>query len=257
MQNNTFSTLFVGQNLVKLQEVNSTNSYLKQLLSKSKPLAEGTVIMAENQYAGRGQQNNNWYTEPGKNLTFSIYLKPSFLAAENQFMLNMAISLGINDTITKLLGKKTAIKWPNDVFYDNKKLGGVLIENTLSGKNLKDTIIGIGLNVNQTNFGPLVNATSVSKILQKDYDVNHLLTDICSNIEGRYLQLRANKFKILHNAYLSSLYLYRKNARFALANGQKIMGIITGIEASGKITLEIENKVQSFNFKELVFLNNK
>ena len=123
MQNNIFSGLFVGQNFVSIKEVDSTNTFLKNLVSNSKPVIEGTVIMAESQYAGRGQQNNGWHAEAGKNLTFSILLKPSFLPLADQFDLTRAISLGVFDALLPLLGDKLKIKWPNDIYYANNKLG--------------------------------------------------------------------------------------------------------------------------------------
>jgi BirA family biotin operon repressor/biotin-[acetyl-CoA-carboxylase] ligase len=103
LQNNTFSTLFVGQNLIKLSAVDSTNNFLKGLVSKSEPLPEGTVIMADDQFAGRGQQENAWHADPGKNLTVSILLRPAFLPLNKQFLLNMAVSIAINNTLTKFL----------------------------------------------------------------------------------------------------------------------------------------------------------
>src|ERR1700744_426361 len=109
LQNNTFSGLFVGQNLVTLTEVDSTNNFLKQSLANSTPLTEGTVIMAESQYAGRGQQHNRWHSEPGKNLTFSILLKPTFLPLSQQFNLNVAISVGIIKALQKVLGPQTKV----------------------------------------------------------------------------------------------------------------------------------------------------
>ncbi|MHB1178435.1 MAG: biotin--[acetyl-CoA-carboxylase] ligase, partial [Daejeonella sp.] len=116
MQNNTFSGLFVGQNLIKLKEVSSTNSFLKDALSKSTPLLEGTVIMADKQFAGRGQTNNVWMSEPGQNLTFSILLNPSFLQIDKQFELNKAISLALNDVLRNYTGDQALIKWPNDAY---------------------------------------------------------------------------------------------------------------------------------------------
>src|SRR6201996_2639796 len=169
LQNNTFSALFVGQNLLTLKEVDSTNNFLKNLASNSKPLPEGTVIMAENQYAGRGQQQNTWHAEPGKNLTFSLLLNPIFLPVSQQFDLTRAISISVFDTLRPLLGDALKIKWPNDVYYGDKKLGGMLIENILSGNTIKHAIVGIGLNVNQEKFPETaVNATSVKQILQRD-----------------------------------------------------------------------------------------
>ena len=140
MQNNTFSTLFVGQNLIKLKEVDSTNNFLKDLVSKSEPLAEGTVIMADNQFAGRGQQESVWETQAGKNISTSIYLKPSFLPLSKQFYLNIAVSLAVSDALSCFVQEGIKVKWPNDMYYQNKKLGGILIENTLTGNSIKSSV---------------------------------------------------------------------------------------------------------------------
>ena len=152
MQNNTFSTLFVGQNLIKLSSVDSTNNFLKSLVSNSEPLPEGTVIMADDQYAGRGQQNNIWKAEPGKNLTFSVLLKPTFLPLSQQFLLNMVVSTAINNALSHFLSDGLSVKWPNDIYFRDQKIGGVLIENTIVGNDIKTAIIGIGINVNQQHF---------------------------------------------------------------------------------------------------------
>jgi len=152
LQNNIFSGLFVGQNFVTLKEVDSTNNFLKDLVSNSKPLMEGTVIMAENQFAGRGQQQNGWFTEAGKNLTFSLLLKPHFLDIADQFDMVRVISLGVFDALEPLVGKKLKIKWPNDIYYGDHKLGGILIENLIQAGQIRNSIIGIGINVNQERF---------------------------------------------------------------------------------------------------------
>ena len=179
MQNNIFSGLFVGQNLVTLKQVDSTNNFLKNILSNSKPVPEGTVIMAEEQYAGRGQRENKWHAEPGKNLTFSILLKPHFISAAGQFDLTRAVSMGVFEALEPILGTQLKIKWPNDIYYADKKLGGMLIENILQGSQIKNSIIGIGINVNQDNFTDKAgNATSVKQILQKDYDLKNILSEI-------------------------------------------------------------------------------
>ena len=190
LQNNIFSGLFVGQNLLTLKEVDSTNNFLKNLLSNSKPLPEGTVIMAESQFAGRGQQQNKWHSEPGKNLTFSLLLRPSFLSVNDQFDLVRAMSLGVFDALQPLLGDQLKIKWPNDIYYADKKLGGMLIENLLQGAQIKNAIIGIGLNINQEHFpGEAGNAVSLKQILQKNYDLRGLLADICNHIEAYYRRI--------------------------------------------------------------------
>ena len=202
MQNNIFSSLFVGQNLLTLKEVDSTNNFLKNLLSNSKPLPEGTVIMAESQFAGRGQQNNQWHAEPGKNLTFSILLNPTFLGIANQFDLTRTISLGVYDALQPILGHQFKIKWPNDLYYGDQKLGGMLIENLISGTQIKNAIIGIGINVNQENFpADASNATSIKQILHADYDLRNLLSEICSHIEAWYLNLKAGKIALVRDEY--------------------------------------------------------
>jgi BirA family biotin operon repressor/biotin-[acetyl-CoA-carboxylase] ligase len=257
LQNNIFSGLFVGQNLLTLKEVDSTNNFLKDLLSNSKPVPEGTVIMAETQFAGRGQQNNQWHSEPGKNLTFSLLLKPTFLAVADQFDLTRAISLGVYDALCPILGDGLKIKWPNDIYYGDKKLGGMLIENLLQGQQIKSAIIGIGLNINQEVFSDgASNATSVKQILQKDYDLRFILAEICNNIEAYYLNLKAGKIDFVRNTYLNRLYWFNQNKRFKAA-GTEFNGTITGVKENGLLVVEQDNKETTYNLKEIEFLNNK
>lgn len=257
MQNNTFSTLFVGQNLIKLSAVDSTNNFLKNLLSKSEPLPEGTVIMADDQFAGRGMQESVWKVEPRKNLTISILLKPSFLDLNKQFLLNMAISIAINNTLTVFLPKGLTIKWPNDIYYNDLKLGGVLIENTIIGNRIKNTIVGIGINVNQELFAPDLSkkATSVYQILQENVNLDVLLADLCSQIEVLYLQLRANKDTILRKAYVDKLYKINIAAHYR-QNGEVFEGVIVGVSDSGLLNVSKNGKLVQFNFKEIEFINN-
>jgi BirA family biotin operon repressor/biotin-[acetyl-CoA-carboxylase] ligase len=255
LQNNIFSGLFVGQNLLTLKEVDSTNNFLKNLLTNSKPVPEGTVIMAESQYAGRGQQNNKWHAEPGKNLTFSLLLQPHFLDIAYQFDLNRAISMGVYDTLRTLRGDELKIKWPNDIYYGDKKLGGMLIENLLQGSRIKHAIIGIGININQDNFpDDAVNATSVKQILQKENNLTGILADICNNIEAWYLKLKAGKTDDVRNTYLLRLYWYNEEKRFKAA-GQEFTGIITGVKDNGLLVLKHDDTETTYNLKEIEFLN--
>jgi BirA family biotin operon repressor/biotin-[acetyl-CoA-carboxylase] ligase len=255
LQNNIFSGLFVGQNLLTLKEVDSTNNFLKNLLSNSKPLPEGTVIMAEHQYAGRGQQQNKWLSEPGKNLTFSILLKPTFINAVNQFDLTRAVSLGVCDTLRTVLGDGLKIKWPNDIYYNDRKLGGMLIENMVQGERINSSIIGIGLNVNQDNFPEeLVNATSVTQILHKDYDLRLLLSEICSHIEAYHLHLKAGKIDFIRSSYLSRLYWLNEPRRFK-AGDEIFEGVIEGVADNGLLQIKRDGALMSYNLKEIEFLN--
>ena len=258
MQNNTFSTLFVGQNLIKLQEVDSTNNFLKELLSKSEPLSEGTVIMAGNQFAGRGQQDNTWHTQPGKNISTSVYLKPSFLPLNKQFYLNIAISLSVCDAVSAFLGEGVKIKWPNDLYYLNKKIGGILIENVLTGSSIKSSVIGIGLNINQDFFSDELSfkATSMVQILQKEIQLEVIMEKLFVFMEKYYLILKSGKFSILLNNYLQRLYKFNIKSDF-IQNGKAFTGIIKGVEETGRLIIEIDGIVASFNFKEIEFTHTK
>jgi BirA family biotin operon repressor/biotin-[acetyl-CoA-carboxylase] ligase len=255
LQNNTFSGLFVGHNLITLNEVDSTNTFLKDAVSKSTPLLDGTVIMAEKQFAGRGQAENSWQTEPGKNLTFSIFLKPGFLSVDKQFELNKAISIALNDVLIKYVPSNAYIKWPNDLYIRNKKIGGMLIENIVQGNKIKYAIIGIGLNVNQEYFPVnLKNVTSLKQELHQDYDLIGLLGEICSSVEARYLQLKAGSLKKISDEYLQQLYLKDQWASFKF-DGMIQSGKIVGITNIGQLILETEGETRVFNNKEIEFLN--
>lgn len=254
MQNNTFSRLFVGQNFITLREVDSTNNYLKNELTKSTPLPEGTVIMADHQYAGRGQLNNTWHSEAGKNLTFSLLLCPSFLNIDNQFILNKALSIAINEFLSQFIGNHLNIKWPNDIYYKDDKLGGILIENILQGSKWKYAIVGIGLNINQTMFpNEVKDVTSLCKILHTDYDLQKLLFQLCSYIEINYLKLKASKVDEINAKYLNKL--YRLNEwHFYKASNEVIKGKIIGVDNRGCLLMETTKAIRTFDLKEIEFL---
>ena len=255
MQNNIFSGLFVGQNLVTLKQVDSTNTFLKNILSNSKPVPEGTVIMAEDQYAGRGQRENVWHAEPGKNLTFSILLRPFFIDAQGQYDVTRFACLGVFDALYPILGDQLKIKWPNDIYYADKKLGGMLIENILQGSQIKNSIIGIGLNINQENFDDsAANATSVKQILQKDYDLKNILAEICNHVEAYYLHLKAGRFDFVRNMYRSHLYWLNETRRFR-SNGEVFEGVIEHVTNAGLLLVDKEGIKETYNFKEIEFLN--
>jgi BirA family biotin operon repressor/biotin-[acetyl-CoA-carboxylase] ligase len=258
LQNNTFSTLFVGQNLIKLTTVDSTNNYLKILVSKSEPLAEGTVIMADDQFAGRGQQNSTWIAAPGKNLTFSLLLQPTFLPITDQFKLNMVICNALKTALANFTGKNIVFKWPNDLYYNHQKLGGILIENMLAGNKYKSAIIGIGINVNQLEFSPLLlgKATSVAQILQQDVNLVQLLAEICSQIESGYLRLMSGTYADLQAQYLTGLYKYEEIAWYKQDN-IVFEAKIVGVTSSGQLVMEKEGEQVHFNLKEIEFITNK
>ena len=228
------------------------------MLSKSEPLPEGTVIMADDQYAGRGQQGNKWISRAGCNLTFSIYLKPFFLPVDKQFMLNIAVSIGINNALRSYMPDGIKIKWPNDVYFDDKKIGGVLIENIISAGNIKSTIIGIGINVNQRNYDGLGlnQVSSLGEILQQDVDLNKLLAQICKCIEVEYLKLRSGDYDLQHDLYLKDLYKFGEKCTYR--DGENTFeGKIINVTKTGLLMIDVEGERREYGFKEIEFLNKK
>ena len=269
METNVNNTFFTGKFLLHLPSVDSTNNYAKQHIAKSSPI-DGTVILADEQLAGRGQSGTVWLADANKNLTFSIIYKTSFLRATEQFYLSMAISLGIKYAISSILNThnndcvmptelfNTKIKWPNDIYIDDKKLAGILIENTISGMYLKYSVIGIGLNINQDIFPEGINATSLKLITENDVDKNVVLNKILASIEKYYFILKERKFEQLKSEYLENLLNYNTIASYKKEE-HIFEGKIVDIDAVGNLVMEIQNGTdvleEKFAFKEIAFLN--
>lgn len=238
-----------------LKELNSTNAYALNLLTKNKP-GEGTVVSAWNQTQGRGQIGSSWESEAGKNITISIILYPSFLPIRQQFILNQAISLGIFDFISKFISTQVKIKWPNDLLVRDKKIAGILIQNILSSNIFQSSVIGVGINVNQVLFkSDAPNPTSLKLETKKEYDVNSLIDLLCSAIEKRYLQLRAGNISILQQDYLNNLHQFQEEAIYQRTDNQEIFsGKIVGIDESGKLIIDHKKGQSAFSMKEVRFL---
>lgn len=211
--------------------------------------------MAEGQYAGRGQQQNRWHSDPGKNLTFSLLLNPGFLPVTQQFDLTRAVSLGIIDALEPFLGNQLKIKWPNDIYYADGKLGGILIENLIQGNHIKNSVIGIGLNINQDSFPAEVpNAVSLKQILHRDYDLKFLLSEICKNIEAAYLNLKAGRFELVRKAYTERLYWLNEDKMFK-SNNRVFKGSIKNVKDDGLLIVNNGILDEEYNFKGIEFLN--
>jgi BirA family biotin operon repressor/biotin-[acetyl-CoA-carboxylase] ligase len=254
LQNNIFLGAFVGQNILSYKEITSTNDLAKQLVANSTPLPEGTVIMAEYQTAGKGQQQNGWYSEAGKNLTFSLVLFPLFLSLDNSFSLIEAVSLGVIKPLQKILGDQVRIKWPNDIYYGQKKLGGILIENVLSGQTIRRSVIGIGINVNQENFpARLPNPVSIIQVIQQKSNLKEVLAQICGGIEHYYLALKAGKFAKIKQEYLDNLYGFEKPHYFK-ANDEVFKGEIFTVNHQGLLGVKKERETVFFDLKQIKFI---
>lgn len=247
------TTLFIGKNLIALDAVDSTNTYVKNLLSSSTP-PDGTVVFANEQLQGRGQMGTSWTAEKGKNITMSILLYPNFLEADKQFFLSMAVALAVKDFCEFILKDEVKIKWPNDIYHLNNKLGGILIENIISGNRLSSSIVGIGLNVNQTAFDPAIpNPVSFSQISGNTFDIPSLISDLFSFLEKYYLQLRQLHFNFLDRAYTDALYRYQQTHEFK--KGDSVFkGEINGVTKEGKLILHCNGKEQRFSFKEVEYV---
>jgi BirA family biotin operon repressor/biotin-[acetyl-CoA-carboxylase] ligase len=248
------NTLFVGQVLIDLPELDSTNSYAFSLLSKDKPV-EGTVISTACQTAGKGQVGNSWESEPHRNITMSVVLFPGFLPLRQQVFLNMAVSLSAHDLLSACIPTGTSIKWPNDLYVGDRKAGGILIQNTTYNNYIRATVAGIGLNVNQTDFSAeLPNPTSIRLETALDFDRNQLLLILCEYIEQRYLQLKAGHFRMLKEEYLRNLYRFGQAAWYRRASGEVFEATITDVDDHGRLCLQSGANMERFDLKAIGFL---
>jgi len=240
--------------LFKLDAINSTNTYLRQL-SKNSGTENWTVVSAEYQTLGRGQLENKWISDKGKNLILSILIKCDALKIQNQFYLNCAVSLGIYEALLLYDLPKLKIKWPNDIMADNKKLGGILIENLLKSDCICQSIVGIGLNVNQDDFSPYpFKAVSIKNLKDISTDRDILLHKIIQSIK-KYINLLNNKkFDLLHQKYEAVLFQVNKPQMFQ-SKDLVFLGKIIGVKNDGKILIEDKNEqIKSFYFKEVKYL---
>lgn len=246
----TPQTLFTGQQLVWLPACASTNTEAQSLIVQNRA-SEGCTIITDFQTAGRGQRGNQWEGAPAENLMLSVVWLPTFLAATQQFQLSQAVALGVHDWATTWLGTdpKLKLKWPNDLYYGDQKLGGVLIENSLSGTKIQHSIIGIGLNINQQRFA-VPTATSISQLTGRLYARDLLAARLLECLERRYLQLRAGQVGSLRQAYLQALYRYQETHLFSVA-GKTVSGQIVGVEEDGRLALAIGNELRRFGMQEI------
>ncbi len=226
----------IGYVFIELEEVDSTNLYTERMLSKG-AIDEGTVIMARFQTAGKGQGDNSWDSEPGQNLTCSILLHPRFLQPSRQFLLNEAISLGVLDFLSAYVDG-AVVKWPNDILIGSKKIGGILIDHIVEGESLETSIVGIGLNINQTKFDhQLTQAASLFQIIHQELKLKEALVILCNTLEERYSLLRMNETEQLESDFYKALLGYKEEKTF-LVDDREIPGIIKGVDEFGRLLVE-------------------
>lgn len=235
----------------------STNNVLKKLaedkLLSNNNLPEFFTVYAAEQTHGRGQGTNTWESSYGANILASIYFTPP-IPPVSQFIFNQYFSLAIRKLLLCYL-PKVQIKWPNDIYVDSQKIGGILIEHFLEGDSISRTIAGIGLNVNQVAFSSSIpNPISLKMITGKKYDTKALLEQFIDILKQDYHLLEKQNHLILKNEYLNALYQYQEKHLY-LKNGVKTMQIITGIDSYGRLLLMDENgNISAFGLKEVIFL---
>jgi BirA family biotin operon repressor/biotin-[acetyl-CoA-carboxylase] ligase len=250
------NTLFIGKVVLSFPKLPSTNAYASDLLAKSRPI-EGTVITTDDQTKGRGQIGSKWLSSAKNNLTCSVVLYPKFLQVRQQFDLNIMVSLALKDVVQVLLpGNLIKIKWPNDIYADNKKIAGILIQNSLQGTSIQHTVIGVGLNVKQIEFpSEIPNATSLQLLApETEFAVETVLFRFCEALEKRYLQLKNNKDKKIKGDYLDHLLGFEKERTFETMDGAKFKGYIQGVTEEGKLIIKSGGELLYFSLKEVAFL---
>jgi BirA family biotin operon repressor/biotin-[acetyl-CoA-carboxylase] ligase len=220
-----------------LTETDSTNLYLNSLYTNNKAV-EGHIITAEYQHAGKGQDQNVWHSETGKNLLMSLLLRPDFLDASSQFLLNQVISIAVKETVSHFLTNKTVcIKWPNDIYIGDMKVAGILIRHFITGSKIDASIAGIGLNIQQEFFpGHIPNPCSLYSVGREMIPVDVVLNVLLDQISHHYENLRCSRIRDIETIYSKSLYRTGKPYEFRI-HKKTITATINGTDQYGRLLL--------------------
>lgn len=239
--------------IIHIRETNSTNNYLKELL-QTQNVDEGTVVWADFQSAGKGQRGNGWESETGKNILFSIVLFPGFIKAGEQFILSQIVSLAVANCLQEYTAG-ISIKWPNDIYWNEKKICGILLENTILEDNIGHSVAGIGININQEDFrSDAPNPVSLKQITNRDYNLEEILKTVVDNINVYYQQIKIGKTDSLIKQYKESL--FRKDGYHLYNDGESnFLARIEDVNSSGLLILKTkEGEERHFAFKEVKYI---
>lgn len=241
--------------IIKLDATDSTNSFLKNL-SQGSTLENLTVVVTQDQTKGRGQQESTWTSEPYKNLTFSALISLNEVKITQRRYLNFAISLALYTVLFDKKTPKLSIKWPNDILSANKKICGILIENSFFGDSIKNSIVGIGLNVNQEIFpNSLPNATSLKLETTKEFDLDVLLNEILIELQKNIKVLESKDYHLLEKQYLDVLYKKNIPTMFKNSKDEIFMGMISGVSIDGNLQIQLQDdSIAEFGIKEVSIL---
>lgn len=255
LRNIPANTLFVGRHHVHLPTCHSTNEVASTRVAEG-TLPEGTLFTTSHQTAGRGQRGRHWEANAGENLTFTVVLYPTFLPAAGQFLFCVAVALGIRQAVADLpgaAGQTWRVKWPNDLYAGNRKVGGILMESAVRHVQLQHALVGIGLNVNQSHFASPA-AASLLTLTGHSRPLEEVLARLLEGLESAYLRLRAGDHDALRTEYLVHLYRYQEVQEFERPDGRQFSGLITGVDAEGRLQVAADGHTHHFANGEVRFL---
>ncbi|WP_378177467.1 biotin--[acetyl-CoA-carboxylase] ligase [Aquimarina sp. SS2-1] len=240
--------------IIKVDAIDSTNNFLRDM-NREKYLQKPVCVVTREQLKGKGQMGTIWQSNPGENLTCSVFMPVEELDVIDQFYVSMTVSLAVNDTLDTFLLPKLSIKWPNDILSDRYKVCGILIENVVNNGRLRGAIIGVGINVNQVSFDNLPLAGSLKQLLGRNFDLDEVLTVLLAKLEYRFSNLRQAAFANIQKEYEALLFRKNKPSTFLDVKGDSFVGIIQNVTSSGKLQILLEDEiVKSFDLKEVRLL---
>jgi len=243
----------IGHPFYILDEVDSTNNYAMAQVNSGQ-VTSGTAWFTSNQTAGKGTRGKQWLAQPGDISALTIALQPAMLPLSRQFMLSAAVALGTTDFFASHAGDETIIKWPNDIYWRDRKAGGILIENVLRGNIWQYAIIGIGLNINQAAFPPeLPNAVSLRQITGKTHQAENLARELCTFLDKRIRQLQPANYETLLSEYNSRLFRWQQPGLYR-KDGEIFEGIIRDVLPDGHLCLERNGQILQLGFGEVEFI---
>lgn len=240
--------------IIKLDAIDSTNTFLKQI-SSADVIEDFTVVVAKEQTKGKGQMGNVWSTTRGENLTFSVFKDVSFLNFEHNFFLSLITALALRQTLQGFNVPKLTVKWPNDILSADKKIAGILIENVIKNNKLVSSVIGVGLNVNQTTFINLPRASSMKLLVGANFDLDEVLQKFLCQLKLYFKKLKNGETKALMKEYNSNLFRKNKPSTFKNIEGSTFSGFIQGISNKGNLLVLLEdNIIKEFALNEITLM---
>jgi BirA family biotin operon repressor/biotin-[acetyl-CoA-carboxylase] ligase len=242
----------IGEPFSELTEVDSTNIYAIDKV-QANLAAHGSAFFANSQFAGRGQRGKTWISENGSNIILSVVIDPSFLFINQQFALSVMASLAVFDFFSAYAGEETKIKWPNDLYWRDRKTGGILIDNHIQGTNWQYSVIGIGININQTQFSPIIQqAVSLKQITGKEYEPVELAKEVCHYLDKRFDALKAGQLSQQLAEYNRHLYKKGVTVRFKKEN-IAFSARVESVNEVGELLLK-DGLQDRFHFGEIVWV---